>query len=658
MKNSLFPFFSSLFSFVFLFYSSFVFAQTPISGVVNTYVEVVSVDNVANTVTVSSSANFQIGDHVLIIQMQGATIDQSQTAAFGSITNYNNCGNYEFQVICDVQGNTFTFNHNLINSYTSSESVQIVKVASYQNALLSGDLTAQPWNGTTGGVLVIDAVTLDLGAFNIDVTGQGFRGGEAVPSGQNCFFLSDESYYSSFSSTDEKAKKGEGIAKYIPNKECGRGSQANGGGGGNNHNGGGSGGSNYGAGGEGGQRIKESAFVCGSVTGTSAPSLSSGYTGNKIFMGGGGGAGHGNNTGINGESGLNGGGIILIKAQSITGNTQSILANGTDSPINANGDGAGGGGAGGTVLIQSNTYTNTLNIEANGSNGINTNNGGSNNCSGPGGGAGGGIIWVSGNSVSPNIISSVLGGSAGIIATTSQTNCTVGSTNGGQSGQDGIVQSNLILNQGNITYNVTALNQDACDGFVSPSGKYIWTTSGTYMDTLIPQVGCDSVFVINLTINQVDTTVFQSQLQLVSAVAGAVYQWLDCENNYAIIPGETNQSFTAKSNGSYALKITENGCTDTSSCHAITNVGLFEIGFNSNLRVYPNPTSGILNIELGDNCLGVTTSIYTVSGQLITRKNFENVSEIVLSFDGDPSVYMLKIETNNGQFAIIKIIKE
>ena len=478
-------------------------AQTPISGVINTYTEVSQVDLTTNSVTVSSTTGFNIGDKVLLIQMQGATIDQSQTASFGTITNANSSGNYEFQTICQIQGNTIRFNHNLLKTYNQSQSIQLITVPQYQNAIItSSDLTSTTWDGTTGGVLVLEAETLNFGSQNIDVTGKGFRGGLAIKSGNNCLFIEDPSYYTSFSDPDAKALKGEGIAKFITNKECGRGPQANGGGGGNNHNGGGSGGANSGMGGSGGKRIKESTFLCGSVVGINSKDLTSEIVMNKIFLGGGGGAGHSNNTGLTGKSGLNGGGIVIVIANAVIGNNQYIYANGTSSPVNANGDGAGGGGAGGSILIDTDTLLSTLTVNAGGSSGISTNNSGSSNCSGPGGGGGGGVIWVSKPAPYPNLNFLSFGGSAGIIATTSQSNCTVGSTNGAQAGTNGALLTNLSLPTGYEYFASSTITETSCNSYISPSGNYVWDTSGTYFDTLNTN-GCDSVIKINLTINTV-----------------------------------------------------------------------------------------------------------------------------------------------------------
>ncbi|HQW27186.1 MAG TPA: hypothetical protein PLV75_14545, partial [Saprospiraceae bacterium] len=58
-----------------------------------------------------------------------------------------------------------------------------------------------------------------------------------------------------------------------------------------------------------------------------------------------------------------------------------------------------------------------------------------------------------------------------------------------------------------ITVHLTILNsstseilETACDAYTSPDGLEIWAVSGTYLDTLINSVGCDSIITVQLTI--------------------------------------------------------------------------------------------------------------------------------------------------------------
>src|SRR5690606_1787415 len=45
------------------------------------------------------------------------------------------------------------------------------------------------------------------------------------------------------------------------------------------------------------------------------------------------------------------------------------------------------------------------------------------------------------------------------------------------------------------------LNITTCNSMTSPSGNYIWTASGTYIDSLYNAKGCDRIVTINLTVN-------------------------------------------------------------------------------------------------------------------------------------------------------------
>jgi hypothetical protein len=146
-----------------------------ISGIINTYTSVTALASCS--VTVSSAAGFAVGNKVLIIQMKGAAVDLSNNALFGDLTAINNAGNYEFATINLISGSNVQFTMDLVRAYDPTGSVQLVTVPQYNGgAVVTGTLTSQAWNGTTGGVLTFEASTLTLNA-NIDVTGRGFRPG-------------------------------------------------------------------------------------------------------------------------------------------------------------------------------------------------------------------------------------------------------------------------------------------------------------------------------------------------------------------------------------------------------------------------------------------------------------------------------------------------
>jgi len=234
------------------------------------------------------------------------------------------------------------------------------------------------------------------------------------------------------------AQKGEGIYRNSINDDAGRGKNANGGGGGNDINGGGAGGANFGLGGRGGDFQSPIScppnmlIQCGGIGGQA---LSYNNQQNKVFMGGGGGAGQQNN--FSSTPGGNGGGIIFIKSRVITGNNNSIDANGQNVTDSISIDGQGGGGAGGAILIDAFSLSGVqLSVKGG--------NGGSDiysgwDCHAKGGGGGGGVIWTSspffGNSTN------VSGGSPGVFLSPSSP-C-FNSSLGASAGQVGAVISGL-----------------------------------------------------------------------------------------------------------------------------------------------------------------------------------------------------------------------
>lgn len=204
-----------------------------------------------------------------------------------------------------------------------------------------------------------------------------------------------------------------------------------------------------------------------------------------------------------------------------------------------------------------------------------------------------------------------------------------------------------------VTLNLTIHQEEfGTDDQVS-CGPYTWingltyTTSGSATYTIVggSVYGCDSTVTLNLTIPTLDNTVTNNSPTLTANAAFAAYQWIDCDNGNAPINGETAQVFTASSNGNYAVIVTELGCSDTSACQTVANVGLQEEIFAS-LNVYPNPNNtGKLYVSFD----GIIESIVMIDAQgrkmnvaLDTKSNSIDVSRL------NQGIYMLQFKTNQG----------
>ncbi|MDB4088138.1 T9SS type A sorting domain-containing protein [Flavobacteriales bacterium] len=145
-----------------------------------------------------------------------------------------------------------------------------------------------------------------------------------------------------------------------------------------------------------------------------------------------------------------------------------------------------------------------------------------------------------------------------------------------------------------------------------------------------------------------------SDLGIISNHSGGTFQWVDCNNGYAVIPGETDSNYVATANGSYAVIIKYGACSDTSNCYVINNVGIEENLIFKNISIYPNPSSsGLFNISLISliEKEPITISIFDVVGNLIQNKTFYSTQEINANkFDiseATPGIYFVKISNKN-----------
>ncbi len=501
MKHSLLLFL------LFTLLSFFSFAQPGKDGaltvsaantVVNCYTAVTAnVTAGSTTVTTTGTCAFTCGDMVMIYQAQGATINTTNTSAYGTITSYNNSGLYEFNYVTQAVGAVLTVQNPWANNYTATGRVQIIKVPQYTNLTVNvgGSIVPLAWNDVganrTGGVVAIHATGTITVNGSIHSTGFGFRPGPL----ENATSPAGGTLQSMYVTTNggESAAKGESIAGFtdvydVSGGRFGRGAPANGGGGGNGHNCGGGAGSN----GNNGNAYNGQGVMCSACVGPTAWALDpftisnggvnanssgggrGGYSygasnqnalvvapstpswggdqrdpfggeggrpltitaASRIFFGGGGGAGDRNNTAN--QLGGTGGGIVYLISNNITG-AGTINANGSDAlnqiALGTGGanDAPSGAGGGGSVILRSTTIAGVALNAFGGKGGDQAFL--SNESEGPGGGGGGGFIAFSAGAPVTNIT----GGVNGITLSGSLTEFTPNGSTIGATGQTSAV---------------------------------------------------------------------------------------------------------------------------------------------------------------------------------------------------------------------------
>jgi len=498
-----------------------------LAGLVNTYYPAtasVAAGTANTTIPVGTArgaaATIAAGDLLLIMQMQDASINSTNSSAYGNgatgagFTAINSSGNYEFvKATGAISGGAIPIagsgvNNGLIYSYTiaaatgtkGKSTFQVIRVPQYATASLSSTLTAAAWDGSSGGVLALDiAGLLTLNTATVSVDGLGFRGAAGLQlnggAGLNTDYVhTSPAAYTGVVVAGVDGGKGEGVAGTplwvqsagsflstgtdgYPNGGMARGAPGDAGGGGtdgnpvaNDQNAGGGGGGNGGTGGSGGDSWN-STLGTGGLGGAPFPSSLG-----RIGLGGGGGGGSRNNSDGDNQasSGAAGGGMIFIRAGSLSG-TATLTANGATAYAGTLNDAGGGGGAGGTVVVLSaGGGEGGLTVQARGGTGGNAWTAQAfalTQRHGPGGGGGGGIVYLSGaGSIS------VTGGANGITLNP-------GVAYGATSGTSGVAVTNAQISGGSGTQSGAGCIPDMTIA-KSHAGSFVRGTAVTYQLTV------------------------------------------------------------------------------------------------------------------------------------------------------------------------------
>jgi hypothetical protein len=174
---------------------------------------------------------------------------------------------------------------------------------------------------------------------------------------------------------------------------------------------------------------------------------------------------------------------------------------------------------------------------------------------------------------------------------------------------DNRCDSNATLNLTILLPSNAAQNIQLCAGDSIQVGNQTYTQSGTYQDILVATNGCDSTVITTLFIDTLQAQIQNTGLALeaLNMPLGATFQWLDCNNNFSPLLGETNQTFTPINNGSYAVIINNSTCQDTSDCYDFVTVGEMKVSDENNFIIAPNPITDFLYIS--SNIHGIITEI-------------------------------------------------
>ena len=220
-------------------------------------------------------------------------------------------------------------------------------------------------------------------------------------------------------------------------------------------------------------------------------------------------------------------------------------------------------------------------------------------------------------------------------------------------------QNNLVafykFNQGTAggsNTTVTTLNDSAGTNngtlvnFALTGAASNWVQSSAGITTMGPQAS-------------VDNTVSLSWETLVSneTRAGITYQWLDCNNGYAIISNANSSTFSPTVSGNYAVRVSYNSCIDTSACTSVIVTGINSPLGVGGIMLFPNPVASELKISLREKLSSVIIEIRDITGRIVFGSAYTGVDVIPITFNEPPGIYFVYV-TSEKENQVIKMIKQ
>lgn len=200
---------------------------------------------------------------------------------------------------------------------------------------------------------------------------------------------------------------------------------------------------------------------------------------------------------------------------------------------------------------------------------------------------------------------------------------------------------NTLYTNDFCTPTTSTLTASACNNY-SLNGQ-MYSTSGTYTQTLTNADGCDSTLTLNLTIYDHPTPVVTVTGNTASTplVSGAIYQWYDCNTGQAI-NGATNNTFTATYASNY--QVVDEFCFLSSDCVSITVLGVEE-DLLSDVTLYPNPAIESVKISgLKDEAAVV---IVDGTGRMIAQHQVKSSEQSISLAELAAGSYTVVIQSND-----------
>lgn len=170
-------------------------------------------------------------------------------------------------------------------------------------------------------------------------------------------------------------------------------------------------------------------------------------------------------------------------------------------------------------------------------------------------------------------------------------------------------------------------------------------TTTNYNIQVIGTNNCENDVSKTIKVNPLPTPVISREGRLLSAPTGyTAYMWY--KDGLPIIPIAWQNLYNMKSPGMYFVEVTDsNGCVGVSNTIDATETNINEI-FQNSVSIYPNPTTGIINIECNE---AVAIKITSLDGRILKTASNTNTVDVSELSNG---LYFITVKSirGNGSF--------
>lgn len=190
-----------------------------------------------------------------------------------------------------------------------------------------------------------------------------------------------------------------------------------------------------------------------------------------------------------------------------------------------------------------------------------------------------------------------------------------------------------------------------CEGDSLVFGTQILGAAGSYTETFLNASGCDSIAVLDLSIDVAPVVTLVSTTEEVTGNDGAIDIQVTSANAFSVnwVTGETTEDISGLAGGWYYVTVTDDvtGCSTSDSVFVNSVVGIQNLVSN-NVNLYPNPNNGTFIVTTGDYVFNNITLTDRL-GRVVARFNGINQSDYKIELVGlEPGMYQVSIETDNG----------